>query len=1031
LRSRDTLQQAAQRVVFESEAREDNVRRAPLEYAVALVAVVAAGVLRALLDPWLGNDVPFITMFGAVAAAAWFGGYGPAATTAVVGYLICAYFFIEPRGSFALLQIGSYISLVLYGLTSGVIIAFAEGMRHGERAAAEGRERLRVTFGSIGDAVITTDAVGHVMLLNSVAEKMTGWSNSEAAGQPLPVVFHIINELSRQVVEDPVAKVFASGTIVGLANHTVLIAKDGTELPIDDSAAPIRDRQGQLLGCVLVFRDVTQRRHLEKEATERLRTARLLAAIVESSDDAIASKSLDGMIQTWNSGAERVFGYSAAEAIGRHISLVIPRERISEEDEIVSLLKAGERVEHFETVRVRKDGRKIDVSLTISPIKDETGKVIGASKIARDITEKRRAEEALKQAERSATEDRERLRVTFASIGDAVIATDGEGRVVLMNPVAEKMTGWSNTEAAGQPLPVVFHIINEFSRQVVEDPVAKVFTSGAIVGLANHTVLIAKDGTELPIDDSAAPIRDARGHLRGCVLVFRDVTQRRRLEKEAAERLRTARLLASIIESSDDAIISKSLDGVIQSWNSGAEQIFGYSAAEAIGQHISLVIPPERIAEEDEIVKRLQAGGRVVHFETVRVCKDGRKLDVSLTVSPTKDETGKVIGASKIARDITDRKRAEAALLEADRRKDEFLATLAHELRNPLAPILNSVAVLKAPAATETDQWELRNVIERQVQHMSRLLDDLLDVNRITTGKFELRKARVALAAVMEAALETSRPLIEAGGHELTVSKPPEPIDLHADLVRLAQVFGNLLNNAAKYTDRGGHIWFSAERQGDDVVVSVRDNGIGISHEALPRIFDMFSQASPALQRSQGGLGIGLSLVQGLVELHGGSVTAKSDGPGRGSEFRVRLPIGVGSAAAGTHGNTNGGGKSAPKHRILIVDDLRDSADSLARLMRLQGQEVQTAYDGEQAIQAAEAMRPDVVLLDIGMPKVNGYDVCRHIRQQPWGRGTLLIAITGWGQEEDRRRTEAAGFDHHLVKPVDPAALLRVLAGAK
>jgi PAS domain S-box-containing protein len=654
--------------------------------------------------------------------------------------------------------------------------------------------------------------------------------------------------------------------------------------------------------------------------------------------------------------------------------------------------------------------------------------VIGASKIARDITEKKRTEEALKQAERSATDERERLRVTFASIGDAVISTDVEGRVTLLNPVAERMTGWTNAEAAGQRLEFVFHIINELSRKVVEDPVAKVFATGTVVGLANHTVLIAKNGTELPIDDSAAPIRDRQGRLLGCVLVFRDVTQRRRLERETSERLRTARLLASIVESSDDAIISKSLDGVIQSWNLGAQRIFGYAPEEAIGKHVSLIIPRERITEEDQILAQLRSGERVDHFETSRLTKDGQQIDVSLTISPIKDNSGQVIGASKIARDITERKRAEAALAEADRRKDEFLATLAHELRNPLAPILNSVAVLKAPSSTEDDQRELRDVIERQVQHMSRLLDDLLDVNRITTGKFELRKKRVTLAAVMEAAVETSRPLIEAGGHQLTIAMPREPVDLDADLVRLAQVFSNLLNNAAKYTDRGGRIWFSADPHDGNVLVSVRDNGIGISREALPRIFDMFSQASPALNRSQGGLGIGLSLVKGLVELHGGSVVAKSDGPRRGSEFTVRLPTATDASLHPQNGKTNGEAKGIVKHRILIVDDLQDSADSLARWLRMYGQEVQTAYDGEQAIQAAEAMRPDVVLLDIGMPKVNGYDVCRHIRQQAWGQDTLLIAVTGWGQEEDRRRTQAAGFDHHMVKPVDPAALLKVLA---
>jgi PAS domain S-box-containing protein len=635
--------------------------------------------------------------------------------------------------------------------------------------------------------------------------------------------------------------------------------------------------------------------------------------------------------------------------------------------------------------------------------------------------------DVMRRSQGSAVEDRERLRVTLSSIGDAVITTDAEGRISMLNPIAEQLTGWKSAEAIGRPLPEIFHILNEYSRQVVENPVAKVFATGRIVGLANHTVLIAKDGMERPIDDSAAPIRDQRGELVGCVLVFRDVTQRRRLEKEAAERLRTARLLAAIVESSDDAIVSKSLDGIIQSWNAGAERIFGHTAEQAIGKHISLIIPIERLAEEDAIIARLKVGQRVDHFETVRAHRDGRRIDVSLTISPIKDDEGNVIGASKIARDVTEQKRAAEALKEADRRKDEFLATLAHEMRNPLAPIRNSVAVLKMTSPANAEQQSLHEVIDRQVEHMARLLDDLFDANRISTGKFELRKKRVSLQAILDAALETSRPLIEAAGHELTVSLPSEPVYIDADLVRLAQVFGNLLNNAAKYTDRGGHIWLTAERQGKHIEVSVKDNGMGIAPEMLPRIFDMFSQASPALLRAQGGLGIGLSLVKGLVELHGGAVAATSPGLGKGSQFTVRISIAETPPTA-TSNTTTADSMDGHARRILIVDDLKDSADSLARLMRLRGQEVTTAYDGEEALKVAEAMRPEVILLDIGMPKMSGYDVCRQLRQRPWAKDVLVIAVTGWGQEEDRRRTEEAGFDHHLIKPVDPAALMKLIS---
>jgi CheY-like chemotaxis protein/two-component sensor histidine kinase len=320
-------------------------------------------------------------------------------------------------------------------------------------------------------------------------------------------------------------------------------------------------------------------------------------------------------------------------------------------------------------------------------------------------------------------------------------------------------------------------------------------------------------------------------------------------------------------------------------------------------------------------------------------------------------------------------------------------------------------------------------VIDWQVHHMARLLDDLLDVSRITHNKLELRKEQVELAAVVQTAVETSHPLIDNSQQELTVTLPPEALYLDADPVRLAQVFSNLLNNAAKYSEPGGHIRLTCERQGSDVVVSVKDDGMGIAADMLPHIFDIFAQTDRAVARSKGGLGIGLSLVRGLVDLHGGSVEARSDGPGKGSEFIVRLPVvlqRVVQEPAAPHTDTGQAG--VRKCRLLIVDDLKDSADSLAMLLKMLGHEVHTAYDGEDAVIAAEKFQPEVVLLDVGMPKLNGYDASRRIRQQPWGKRMYLVALTGWGQEDDRRRTEEAGFNLHMVKPVDPGELIKVLA---
>jgi CheY-like chemotaxis protein len=369
-------------------------------------------------------------------------------------------------------------------------------------------------------------------------------------------------------------------------------------------------------------------------------------------------------------------------------------------------------------------------------------------------------------------------------------------------------------------------------------------------------------------------------------------------------------------------------------------------------------------------------------------------------------------------------------LLEADRRKDEFLATLAHELRNPLAPIRNAVQLLRAEPSPRKELQLARDIIDRQLNQMVRLVDDLLDVSRITRGKLQLRTERIALADAVNSAIETSRPLIELAGHELTVSLPAEPILLEADLTRLAQVFSNLLNNAAKYTDRGGQIRLSAWREGSDVVVSVADTGIGVSAEQLPRIFEMFSQVTPALERTQGGLGIGLSLVRGLIEMHGGSIEARSDGVGRGSDFRVRLPVLL-EIPAGL--SERCGAEATPagvQCRVLVVDDNQDAAKSLALMLRALGHTCETAFDGAEALQVAERFRPEVALLDIGMPKFNGYEVARRLRAEPWGRGLMLIALTGWGQEEDKRLAREAGFDHHLTKPATMDELQRLIVSS-
>jgi PAS domain S-box-containing protein len=396
---------------------------------------------------------------------------------------------------------------------------------------------------------------------------------------------------------------------------------------------------------------------------------------------------------------------------------------------------------------------------------------------------------------------------------------------------------------------------------------------------------------------------------------------------------------------------------------------------------------------------------------------------------PIRDDGGRIVYWFGTCTDIEDHKQAEEALREADRRKDEFLATLAHELRNPLAPIRNSLQILKMPRLDAATVERTREMMERQAEHLVRLVDDLLDVSRVMRGKIELRKEPVELATVIARAVETAKPLIEVQGHRLDIMLPPDSLLLDADPVRLVQVVGNLLTNAAKYSEARGHIRLTAWREGAGVALRVRDTGIGIAPDVLPHVFELFVQADHASNKSQGGLGIGLTLVKNLVEMHGGNVEAHSDGLGEGAEFVVRLPLLAGQRpepSAEADGERQDG--AAPGHRLLVVDDNRDAALSLAMLLRLQGHEVHVAHDGPSALEVAKSLRPALVFLDIGMPGMDGYEAARRLRQTPGFEKTVLAALTGWGQREDRRRSAEAGFDHHLVKPPDPKAVEDLLA---
>ncbi|HVH05516.1 MAG TPA: ATP-binding protein, partial [Myxococcota bacterium] len=439
------------------------------------------------------------------------------------------------------------------------------------------------------------------------------------------------------------------------------------------------------------------------------------------------------------------------------------------------------------------------------------------------------------------------------------------------------------------------------------------------------------------------------------------------------------------------------------------------------------VLHPDDVAETitawQECVRTGERWDREHRFRGI----DGKWHPVLARGVPVRNERGEITSWVGINLDLSDLKQVEDELRLADRRKDEFLATLAHELRNPLAPIRNGLEVLRRAPSDEAAR-EARDMMERQCEQMVRLLDDLLDVSRISRGTVELRRERADLAGVVLRAVETSRPLLQQAGHDLTVSMPPTPVFVDADVTRLAQVFANLLNNAAKYTERGGHVRLSVDRRGAEVQVAVKDDGIGIPSDLVPVVFEMFVQVDRSLERTRGGLGIGLTIAKRLVEMHGGTLEASSAGIGAGSEFTVRLPAAPEPRAEGDPGDAGRGNAARTKRRILVVDDNVDAAQSLAMMLEIAGHATHLAFDGAEAVDVAGAVRPEVILMDIGMPRLNGYDACRRIRSEPWGGGIVMVALTGWGQTDDRLRSEEAGFDHHLVKPVEPAALEALLA---
>ena len=614
---------------------------------------------------------------------------------------------------------------------------------------------------------------------------------------------------------------------------------------------------------------------------------RYLAAIVDSSDDAIISKTLDGLITSWNAAAERIFGYSAEEAVGKNISLIIPKNRRDEEYVIIGKIRAGQRIDHFETVRCARDGTQVDVSLTISPIRDDDGHVIGASNVARDI----------------------------------------------------------------------------------------------------------------------------------------------RLSKSAE---RTSAYLAAIVESSDDVIVSKNLDGIITSWNAAAERVFGYAPEEAIGKHITLIIPPDKLEEEYGILSKVKAGHRVDHFETVRRAKDGSLVDISVTVSPILDSKGRIIGASKVARDISERKRIQALLEDSNRRRDEFMANMSHELRTPLNAVIGLAHILSKSERLNPREQQCVSMIRQSGDTLLALINNLLDYSKAETGSLQLEAIEFNLPETVEKTVMMLDAEVKSKGLELALSYNGALREYYiGDPLRLQQIVTNLVANAVKFTEKGRiDVTVALKSEENDqscLVLSVADTGVGIAPDKVDLIFDKFMQADASVARSHGGSGLGLSICKALAEAMGGTITVESK-PGLGSTFTVNICL----AHSRRDERINQDTEASDSHRnVLVVEDFEPNVLVVSSVLDELGYSYDVATNGMEGVRRVERGAYDLILMDVQMPGMDGFESTRRIRQMESERGghrTPIVAMTAHVFDRDKHKCLEAGMDDFIPKPFDPKQLESVLS---
>ncbi len=901
--------------------------------------------------------------------------------------------------------------------------------KQAEDALRESEARLSGILRRSPAGIVQTDASGRMTLVNQRWCDMLGYTEAELLGKD---VLGFTHASSVKATIDALRLLAASEPDYQL--EKTYCRKDGSLLSAQSNLTAIRSASGEFVGLIAVVLDITERLRIENELRDK---AHFLERIAEVMPGVLTVVDLESNRSVYmNRQVAAVLGYRPSEVeefgIEAGRMLMHPADRPRFEKHLDSIRRLGSNeTASIEFRMLHRSGQwRWFESRDAVFSRDDNGAARQYIGVTSDITDRKWAEEGLHQNAALFSTLMEQ-----APMGTYVV----DSRFLLQQVNAEAMPVFQSVRPLlGRNFREVLDIV---WGPAVGGKIANVFLQTLETGERYISPPFTEKRQDLGIQqtyewETQRVILPDGQH--GVACYFHEVTERARataalLASEQRMRLATEATQVGIWEWN---VLTNSIR-----WDAEMFRIYGCEQTSDgfvnYNDWRDAVLPEDLAVNEAILQNTVRELGKSSRSFRIRRRNDGKCRHVAAVETVRLNDQGKVEWVVGTNLDITDRKCAEeelrrlaAELSHADRRKDEFLATLAHELRNPLAPIRNGLQIMGASNDRATIE-EVRTMMERQLGQMVHLVDDLLDVSRISRGKLELRKKRVELAWVLNSAVETSQTLIETNGHELIVSVPPKQVYLDADVTRLAQVFSNLLNNAAKYSEHGGRIWLTAVLQGDFVVVSVKDTGIGIPKDMVPKIFDMFTQVDRSLEKSQGGLGIGLSLVKRLVEMHAGNVAAHSEGQGQGSEFVVRLPIEKASSPKRNVEDKAKVSSASSRRRILVADDNKDAATTLAMMLRIMGNEVRTANDGLEAVEVGTAFQPDVVMLDIGMPKLNGYEACRRIRASQWGEGIVLIAITGWGQDDDKRRSREAGFNHHLVKPVDPAELKKLLADSQ